>query len=159
MISASWFPPWGPVREGSHALNVGIFQITDQNIEFLSGKRQLSQPTVAQSISCVHLFTTPRITTCKNPLSPTISGKSILAKHVFLVCVCVCVCVCVLFIKVWSWKSVNLGTSRVVQLIKNLPAMLKTWVLFLSRRRKWQPTPVFLPAESHRQRSLAGHCP
>ena len=26
-------------------------------------------------------------------------------------------------------------------------------------RRAWQPTPVFLPGESHRQRSLAGHGP
>ena len=26
-------------------------------------------------------------------------------------------------------------------------------------RRAWQPTPVFLPGESHRQRSLAGHSP
>ena len=26
-------------------------------------------------------------------------------------------------------------------------------------RRKWQPTPVFLPGESHGQRSLAGYCP
>ena len=25
--------------------------------------------------------------------------------------------------------------------------------------RKWQPTPVFLPGESHGQRSLAGYCP
>ena len=27
----------------------------------------------------------------------------------------------------------------------------------LSWRRKWQPTPVFLPAESHGQRSLVGY--
>ena len=26
-------------------------------------------------------------------------------------------------------------------------------------RRKWQPTPVFLPRESHGQRSLEGCCP
>ena len=26
-------------------------------------------------------------------------------------------------------------------------------------RRKWQPTPVFLPGESHRQRSLVGYSP
>ena len=26
-------------------------------------------------------------------------------------------------------------------------------------RRKWQPTPVFLPRESHGQRSLAGYSP
>ena len=25
------------------------------------------------------------------------------------------------------------------------------------RRRAWQPTPVFLPGESHGQRSLVGH--
>ena len=26
-------------------------------------------------------------------------------------------------------------------------------------RRKWQPTPIFLPGESHAQRSLAGYSP
>ena len=26
-------------------------------------------------------------------------------------------------------------------------------------RKKWQPTPVFLPGESHGQRSLAGYSP
>ena len=26
-------------------------------------------------------------------------------------------------------------------------------------RRAWQPTPAFLPEESHRQRSLAGYSP
>ena len=26
-------------------------------------------------------------------------------------------------------------------------------------RRKWQPTPVFLPGESHGQRSLVGYSP
>ena len=28
-----------------------------------------------------------------------------------------------------------------------------------NRRRKWQPTPVFLPGESHKQRSLVGYSP
>ena len=27
------------------------------------------------------------------------------------------------------------------------------------QRRKWQPTPVFLPGESHGQRTLAGYSP
>ena len=27
------------------------------------------------------------------------------------------------------------------------------------RRRKWQPTPVFLPGKSHGQRGLAGYSP
>ena len=30
---------------------------------------------------------------------------------------------------------------------------------FMHWRRKWQPTPVFLPGNSHGQRSLAGYSP
>ena len=33
------------------------------------------------------------------------------------------------------------------------------WAGKLSWRRAWQPTPVFVPGESHRQRSLAGYSP
>jgi len=31
------------------------------------------------------------------------------------------------------------------------------WVRNIPWRREWQPTPVFLPGESQRQRSLAGY--
>ena len=31
------------------------------------------------------------------------------------------------------------------------------WVGKIPWRREWQPTPVFLPGEFHRQRSLVGH--
>ena len=33
------------------------------------------------------------------------------------------------------------------------------WVQKIPWRRKWQATPVFLPGESHGQRSLAGYSP
>ena len=33
------------------------------------------------------------------------------------------------------------------------------WVGKIPWRRKWQPTPVFLPGESHGQRSLVGYSP
>ena len=33
------------------------------------------------------------------------------------------------------------------------------WVGQISQRRKWQPTLVFLPGKSHRQRSLGGYSP
>ena len=33
------------------------------------------------------------------------------------------------------------------------------WVRKIPGRKKWQPTPVFLPGKSHRQRSLAGYSP
>ena len=54
--------------------------------------------------------------------------------------------------------------SLVTQSVNSLPAIQETWVGFLGRedfpwRRKWQPTPVFLPGESHGQRSLAGYNP
>ena len=34
-----------------------------------------------------------------------------------------------------------------------------SWVGKIPWRRKWQPTPVFLPGVSHGQRSLAGYSP
>ena len=51
--------------------------------------------------------------------------------------------------------------SLVTETVKNLPAVQEAWVQSLGRedswRRKWQPTPVFLPKEFHGQRSLEGH--
>ena len=34
-----------------------------------------------------------------------------------------------------------------------------SWVRKIPWRRAWQPTPVFLPGESHGQRSLVGYSP
>ena len=49
-------------------------------------------------------------------------------------------------------------------MVKNLPAMqercrFNPWVRKILWRRKWQPTPVFLPREFHGQRSLVGYSP
>ena len=35
----------------------------------------------------------------------------------------------------------------------------RPWIRKIPWRRKWQPTPVFLPGKSHRQRSLVGYSP
>ena len=50
--------------------------------------------------------------------------------------------------------------------VKYLPAMRRCrrhrfdpWVRKIPWRRKWKPTPVFLPGESHGQRSLVGYSP
>ena len=50
--------------------------------------------------------------------------------------------------------------------VKNLPAsagdigdIFDPWVGKILWRRKWQPTPVFLPGEFHGQRSLVGYSP
>ena len=50
-----------------------------------------------------------------------------------------------------------------VQMVKNLPAVQETQVQTLGQEdalnRKWQPTTVCLPGESHGQKSLAGYGP
>ena len=57
--------------------------------------------------------------------------------------------------------------SQVALVVKNLPANVEDmrcrfedpWVGKIPWRRARQPTPVFLPGESHGQRSLAGYSP
>ena len=70
--------------------------------------------------------------------------------------------VCLYVIKSFSeYDSPN--DSLVAQMVKSLPAMQETRVRSLGwedpLKRKQQPTPVFLPGESHGQRSLAGYSP
>ena len=47
--------------------------------------------------------------------------------------------------------------------LKRLPAMRETWVQSLGREdpleKEMEPTPVFLPGESHGRRSLVGYSP
>ena len=48
-------------------------------------------------------------------------------------------------------------------MVKRLPALWETrfdpWVRKIPWRRKWQPTPVFLPGEFHGWRTLVGYSP
>ena len=66
--------------------------------------------------------------------------------------------------------SLTLAGKRTIcqsSLVKNLPAnagdlrvcRLGPWVRKIPWRRAWQPTPVFLPGESHGQRSLGNYSP
>ena len=53
-------------------------------------------------------------------------------------------------------------TSLVAQIVKHLPTTWETQVQSLGWEdllKKWQPTPVFLPGESHGWRSLIGYSP
>ena len=57
--------------------------------------------------------------------------------------------------------------SQVVPVVKNPPAnagdvkrhRFDPWVRKIPWKRAWQPTPVFFPGESHRERSLVGYSP
>ena len=62
-----------------------------------------------------------------------------------------------------SGFAAGLQFFPVAQTVKNLPEMQEMGVRSLGwedpLEREWQPTPVFLPGESHEQRSLAGYSP
>ena len=64
---------------------------------------------------------------------------------------------------IYNILTLFFGTSLVAQTVKHLPTMQETWfkpwVGKISWRRKWQPTPVFLPGKSHGWRSLVGYSP
>ena len=64
-----------------------------------------------------------------------------------------------------NWVTTE--ASHVALAVKNPPGRCRRhkrcgfhlWVGKIPWRRKWQPTPVFLPGESHGQRSLVGYSP
>ena len=57
-------------------------------------------------------------------------------------------------------ELIKVSASLVAQTVKNLLQYRRPrfgpWVGKISQRREWQPTPVFLPEKSHRERSLVG---
>ena len=63
--------------------------------------------------------------------------------------------------------SKRYGASQLALVVKNPPANARDmrhggfnlWVQNIPWKRAWQPTPVFLPEESHGQRNLVGYSP
>ena len=60
-------------------------------------------------------------------------------------------------LKVETWLSISLFTPHTMLYIQVSP--FDPWVGKIPWRRAWWPTPVFLPGEFHRQRSLVGYSP
>ena len=61
---------------------------------------------------------------------------------------------CFIGVRIWTWYQRKKSIKAVAHsLMKQKHKKSIPW------RRKWQPTPVFLPGESHEQRSLAGYSP
>ena len=61
--------------------------------------------------------------------------------------------------KIWSFPVKASGKEPTCQFRRQKRCGFDPWVKKISWRRAWQPFPVFLPGESHRQRSLAGYSP
>ena len=65
-----------------------------------------------------------------------------------------------------NWKSYNKILSAITWWVSGKESTfqcrrhgLDPWVRKIPLRRKWQPSPVFLPGKSHGQRNLAGYSP
>ena len=56
------------------------------------------------------------------------------------------------------WKWLN-GKESICQCGSHGRYRFNTWVRKIPCNREWQPTPVFLPGKSHRQRGLGGYSP
>ena len=68
----------------------------------------------------------------------------------------------------WPWDLALFSASQVARVIKNSAANIvdiqdrcgsDPWVRKIPWKRKWWPTPVFLPRESHGERRLVSYSP
>ena len=80
--------------------------------------------------------------------------------HNCSLCLRMCNVLSYIYIDIYSF----LGDSVIMSLLANAGDAgdkegLNLWVRKIPWRRKWQPTPTFLPAEFHGQRSLVDYSP
>ena len=59
----------------------------------------------------------------------------------------------------WGFPGGASGKEPVCRCRRHMRQGFGPWVGKIPWRSEWQPTPVFLPGEPHRQRSLAGCSP
>ena len=67
---------------------------------------------------------------------------------------CTLICVCM-----WASQVALVVKNPLANAGRRRGCIFHPWVKKIPWRREWQPTPVFLPGESHGQRSLAGCSP
>ena len=60
---------------------------------------------------------------------------------------------------IWDFPGGASGKELACQCRRHMRHGFDPWVQKITWRRVWQPTPVFLPGESHGQRSLSGCSP
>ena len=62
-------------------------------------------------------------------------------------------------LRVGTWEALLWWPSSKESSCQCRRCKFSLWVTKIPWRRKWQPTPVFLPGEFHGQRSLVGYSP
>ena len=78
-----------------------------------------------------------------------------MVKWISLNVVYICVCIYIGM----GFPGGTSGKELACQCRRQKRCKFDPWVRKIPWRRSWQPTPVFLPGESHGQRSLAGYNP
>ena len=63
------------------------------------------------------------------------------------------------FVNLWGFPGCARGKEPACQCTRHKRCWFDLWVRKIPWRRKWLPTPVFLPGEFHGQRSLMGYSP
>ena len=122
-------------------------------------------PVVVQSLSRVQLFATLWTAVCKASLFPTISQDLLKFLSVELVMLSIYLILCCPCLLLPSWKATKWWTlfTDTLRMYLDFPGGsdgkvpayyaedpgFNPWVRKISWRRKWQPTPVFLPGKSH----------
>ena len=71
-------------------------------------------------------------------------------EQIFLEREYMCMYICIWASLVAQWSRICLQWRR---------RRFNPWIRKIPWRRKWQPTPLFLPGKSHGQRNLAGYSP
>ena len=66
---------------------------------------------------------------------------------------------CLLMSQCWGFPGGASGKERTCQFRKHKSRGFDPWIKKIPRRRAWQPTPGFLPGESHGQKSLTAYSP
>ena len=94
---------------------------------------------------------------------PSDKPQSLTHTHTHHTCACTSVHTHTHF---YGRRDMSLSLTQIIRdLTCDPPEFISTafvfnpWVGKISWRRKWQPTPVFLPGKSHGQRNLVGYSP
>ena len=106
---------------------------------------------VVQLCPILRLFATPWSAACQAPLSFTISQSLLKLMSTELVMLS-----SHLIIRIFWWLS---GKESACQCRRCKRCGFDFWVGKIPWRKKWQPTPVFLPGKFHGQRNLVGYSP
>ena len=89
----------------------------------------------------------------------SINGTSLYMDFIVLTLPALVLGSCDIYKRIWGLPRWLSGKESACQCRRHKRHGLDAWVRKIPWRRAWQPIPIFLPGESHGQRSLASYSP